>query len=95
MLLFSRHSLTIFGFQITILIHAAFIYLPIFAALTFKPIQGKESNVSQATSQIEEGRIDQKRCSGISFPNLSQIFIWNILKNPLFLVLTLSVITGR
>jgi hypothetical protein len=95
MLLFSRHSLTIFGFQITILIHAAFISLTILAALTFKPIQGKESNVSQAKRQIEEGETYQKRCSGIWFPNLSQIFIWKILKNPLFLVLTLSVITGR
>ena len=95
LLSFSRHSLTMFGFQITTLIHAAFMSLTILAALTFKPIQGEIIKVSRGTRQIEEGETNKKRCSGIWFPKLSQIFIWKILKNPLFLVLTISVITGR
>ena len=53
-----------FGFQITILIHAAFISLTILAALTFKPIQGQEIKVSRDTMQIEED------AQGFGFPNL-------------------------
>jgi len=87
-----RHLLTLFGFQVTVLIHAAFMATTILAGLTFKPVPVKDKDKDSA----EEGQEQSSSCSGgIWFPRLSQIFIWKVLKNPLFIVLTVSVIMGR
>ena len=77
--------------------------LTIPAALAFKPVPGldqeasKEVTINHAEEVVikSESPSPGKLCASIWLPNLNQIFIWKILKNPLFLVLTFSVITGR
>ena len=87
-----RHLLTLFGFQITVLIHAAFMSTTILAGLTFKPVPVLNRDKDPAEGVQEQ----RSSCSGgIWFPKLSQIFIWKVLRNPLFIVLSVSAIMGR
>jgi len=87
-----RHLLTLFGFQITVLIHAAFMSTTILAGLTFKPVPVLNRDKDPAEGVQEQ----RSSCSGgIWFPKLSQIFIWKVLRNPLFILLSVSAIMGR
>ena len=90
--LYHRHLLTLFGFRITVLIHAAFMSTTILAGLTFKPVPVLNRDKDPAEGVQEQ----RSSCSGgIWFPKLSQIFIWKVLRNPLFIVLSVSAIMGR
>ena len=93
---FCRHLLTVCGFQVTVLIHSAFMALTILAALTFKPLQAVERKSEENKKQHEQGTFTCISCTrGLWFPKLGQIFIWKVLRNPLFILLTVSVIMGR
>ena len=88
----SRQLLTLFGFQLTVLIHAAIMATTILAGLTFKPVQTPDKGGAEAG---QEKQMLQQSSGWFWFPNLRQIFIWKVLRNPLFIVLTVSVIMGR
>ena len=110
-----RFSVNAYGFQLTVLFHAAFISLTFLSALSSKPVQSTQQGVENHAFKQTEGlsledqykeeknnikEISEKKnskllCGFIWIPNINQIFIWKVLKNPLFLVLTFSVITCR
>jgi len=100
-----RFSIHTFGFKITLLLHAACISLTILSALSFKPIKSSEEGLKSTSDLLDKTKeervahsiqIDEQEkedgcyCGSCWLPKVDL----RVMKNPLFLVLTFSVVTS-
>ena len=54
---------------------------------------GPASTEEKIAKKVDEGGF--LLCGKLWLPSVGQIFVWKVLANPLFLLLTFSVVTGR
>ena len=59
----------------------------------FRPLLGAAKSDEEIAKKVDEGGFVV--CGKFWLPSLGQIFVWKVLANPLFLLLTFSVVTGR
>ena len=102
-----RHSINWFGFRGALLVHSACISTTLLAATTFRlappidwlkywilrPLVGAGKSEEEIGKKVDEGGF--LVCGKFWLPSLGQIFVGKVLTNPLFLLLTFSVVTGR
>ena len=61
--------------------------------LIFRPLARPAKSEEEVAKKVDEGGF--LVCGKFWLPSLGQIFVWKVLANPLFLLLTFSVVTGR
>ena len=102
-----RHSINWFGFRGALLVHSACISTTFIAAATFRwitpgkwqkivtsrPLAGADKSQDEIGKEGNEGGFIV--CGKLWLPSFGQVFVWKVLANPLFLLLTFSVVTGR
>ena len=58
-----------------------------------RPLAGSAKSEEEVAKKVDEGGF--LVCGKLWLPSVGQIFVWKVLANPLFLLLTFSVVTGR
>ena len=61
--------------------------------MIFRPLAEAAKDEKEVAKNVDKGGF--LVCGKFWLPSLGQIFVWKVLANPLFLLLTFSVVTGR